>query len=45
VFHADWPVRIEGDEHGDVEYALAHTDCRPRERAALKNESAAEDPR
>ncbi|HVM17337.1 MAG TPA: GNAT family protein, partial [Gaiellaceae bacterium] len=22
VFHADWPVRIEGDEHGDVEYAL-----------------------
>lgn len=22
TFHADWPVRIEGDEHGDVEYAL-----------------------
>jgi RimJ/RimL family protein N-acetyltransferase len=22
VFQADWPVRIEGDEHGDVEYAL-----------------------
>ena len=22
LFHADWPVRIEGDEHGDVEYAL-----------------------
>jgi RimJ/RimL family protein N-acetyltransferase len=22
VFHADWPVRIEGDEAGDVEYAL-----------------------
>ena len=22
VFHQDWPVRIEGDEHGDVEYAL-----------------------
>jgi RimJ/RimL family protein N-acetyltransferase len=22
VFHADWPVRIEGDEQGDVEYAL-----------------------
>jgi RimJ/RimL family protein N-acetyltransferase len=22
VFHAEWPVRIEGDEHGDVEYAL-----------------------
>ncbi|HSO70666.1 MAG TPA: GNAT family N-acetyltransferase [Arachnia sp.] len=22
TFVADWPVRIEGDEHGDVEYAL-----------------------
>jgi RimJ/RimL family protein N-acetyltransferase len=22
TFHADWPVRIEGDEHGDVEYVI-----------------------
>ena len=22
TFHQDWPVRIPGDEHGDVEYAL-----------------------
>jgi RimJ/RimL family protein N-acetyltransferase len=22
VFEADWPVKIDGDEHGDVEYAL-----------------------
>src|SRR5689334_9438514 len=22
TFHADWPDRIPGDEHGDVEYAL-----------------------
>lgn len=22
TFHADWPYRIEGDEHGDVEYAV-----------------------
>lgn len=22
VFHADWPDKIPGDEHGDVEYAL-----------------------
>ena len=22
LFHADWPVRIPGDEHGDVEYAV-----------------------
>jgi alpha-methylacyl-CoA racemase len=25
VFHADWPDRIPGDEHGDVEYALDRT--------------------
>jgi hypothetical protein len=22
TFHQEWPERIEGDEHGDVEYAL-----------------------
>ena len=22
TFHADWPVRIDGDEHGDVEYVV-----------------------
>ena len=22
TFVADWPVRIPGDEHGDVEYAI-----------------------
>lgn len=22
LFHADWPVRIPGDEEGDVEYAI-----------------------
>jgi RimJ/RimL family protein N-acetyltransferase len=22
TFHADWPIRIPGDEHGDVEYAV-----------------------
>jgi RimJ/RimL family protein N-acetyltransferase len=22
AYHAEWPVRIPGDEHGDVEYAL-----------------------
>lgn len=25
-FHADWPVRIDGDELGDVEYALTRTE-------------------
>lgn len=25
TFHADWPVRIPGDEHGDVEYLLTRT--------------------
>jgi hypothetical protein len=22
TYHADWPVPIPGDEHGDVEYAI-----------------------
>ncbi len=26
LFHADWPVKIPGDEHGDVEYALDRTE-------------------
>jgi RimJ/RimL family protein N-acetyltransferase len=26
TFHQEWPERIEGDEHGDVEYALTKAD-------------------
>jgi RimJ/RimL family protein N-acetyltransferase len=26
TFHQEWPERIEGDEHGDVEYALTKVD-------------------
>jgi RimJ/RimL family protein N-acetyltransferase len=26
VFHQEWPDPIEGDEHGDVEYALSRAD-------------------
>jgi len=26
TFHHEWPERIEGDEHGDVEYALTKAD-------------------
>lgn len=26
IFHQDWPYPIEGDEHGDVEYALTRED-------------------
>ena len=26
TFMADWPVRIEGDEHGDVEYAITRAE-------------------
>jgi RimJ/RimL family protein N-acetyltransferase len=26
TFHQPWPDRIEGDEHGDVEYALTRTE-------------------
>ena len=25
-FHADWPCRIPGDEHGDVEYAITRSE-------------------
>jgi RimJ/RimL family protein N-acetyltransferase len=31
TFHQDWPYRIPGDEHGDVEYALTRSEW---ERAA-----------
>src|SRR5918994_99558 len=33
TFHADWPVKIPGDEEGDVEYAI--------ERAQWENDRAA----
>ena len=26
TFHQPWPDRIEGDEHGDVEYALTRAE-------------------
>ncbi|MET0741339.1 MAG: GNAT family N-acetyltransferase [Candidatus Nanopelagicales bacterium] len=26
TFHADWPVSIPGDEHGDVEYAITRAE-------------------
>ena len=26
TFHADWPYRIPGDEHGDVEYAITRAE-------------------
>ena len=29
TFHADWPVRIPGDEHGDVEYAIDRAEWEP----------------
>jgi RimJ/RimL family protein N-acetyltransferase len=30
TFHQPWPYRIEGDEHGDVEYALNKSDWEQR---------------
>jgi RimJ/RimL family protein N-acetyltransferase len=33
VFHAEWPDRIEGEEHGDVEYALCRADWEAVARA------------
>jgi hypothetical protein len=26
LFHGEWPERIPGDEHGDVEYAITRED-------------------
>lgn len=34
VFHADWPVRIPGDEAGDVEYAIARAEWEARRTAS-----------
>ncbi len=34
TFHQDWPDPIEGDEHGDVEYALLRSDWERQEAAA-----------
>lgn len=31
TFHAEWPYRIEGEEHGDVEYALSRDEWEERE--------------
>jgi RimJ/RimL family protein N-acetyltransferase len=33
TFHQDWPYRIEGDEAGDVEYALTREEWAQREAA------------
>lgn len=31
IFHQEWPHPIEGDEHGDVEYALSRADWESRQ--------------
>jgi RimJ/RimL family protein N-acetyltransferase len=33
-FHADWPIRIPGDEHGDVEYAITRQEWAHRSLAS-----------
>ncbi len=32
IFQADWPVRIDGDEHGDVEYAITRAEWEAQQR-------------
>ena len=32
TFHADWPDKIEGDEEGDVEYALTRAEWEARQK-------------
>jgi len=34
TFHQQWPERIEGDEHGDVEYALTKAEWERRQAAS-----------
>ena len=34
TFHAEWPVRIPGDEHGDVEYAITRQEWAHRRLAS-----------
>ncbi len=34
TFHADWPVRIPGDEEGDVEYAITRAEWEADRRSA-----------
>jgi RimJ/RimL family protein N-acetyltransferase len=37
TFHQPWPYTIEGDEHGDVEYALTKADWERQEATAHGN--------
>lgn len=32
AFHQEWPQRIEGDEHGDVEYAITRAEWEEQQR-------------
>jgi RimJ/RimL family protein N-acetyltransferase len=34
-FHAEWPVRIAGDEHGDVEYAITRAEWEANRNTAV----------
>ena len=45
VFHADWPQRIPGDEHGDVEYALDRAEWQRVNRRPTVQEQRGEAPR
>ena len=35
-FHLDWPYKIPGDEHGDVEYAITRDEWRQDRRQAAR---------
>lgn len=40
TFHAEWPVRIPGDEHGDVEYAITRAEWEEDRRTRPGGERA-----
>ena len=39
TFHADWPVSIPGDEHGDVEYAITRAEWEEDRRRGARVET------
>jgi RimJ/RimL family protein N-acetyltransferase len=35
TFHQPWPERIDGEEHGDVEYELTHDEWQAKDHQGI----------
>ena len=33
IVHRDWPIHVDGDEHGETEYALTRAEWEAKQRA------------